>query len=739
MLKKPGLSTLQSRVDFAYSFGTPHRLTAALPESSHKTLLDLKPGCVHMRWTYDDLTDKPLNSYYPTVMIRNKGWGIELRPELNNQPFAHSEWTRSEGYLPILDNSYTDARGRMRLEIAGGKSAAIVRIEMANTGDRLHRFSVLCVPPASSLGGYNPGWRDFANPCDSFVAGGFDWADRVLIMGIGADEFSCGSEKPPEGTKPADYPALTWGLMKMSWDLAPGETASGWIIRPYEAYIADLPDLRSRNWAEEMEYAKQVWRELVGRGVRVEIPDSGVKQSFYACLADLFVMRERVKDGYIAGICGTEIYRASNSCEPLMASIALDQVGLHKEAEIGQRMPLDLQEKDGNWIEPKSWGGGTGWSGSGWKSWVIMEHYRLTGDIKYLKEMYPRMRASSRWQESMRARTRVMENNAYPLTYGLMPRGNGDCGLMDDNMSYGVFFPHNFWPVFADRLTVEAAEILGMEDDLPELREIYNKAYQDLMRSLEKGVINENGYRWIPGCPGKTSGSSWGALNAAVPCGLIPPDHELIRGTIRKMESNLSPGGLPMHTGFMEDGIWVAIDLDHLAQTHLARGNGDAFIEYLYATLNHGTPLYTWCEERGKEAGTTQISGDRQHLWTPLAVVRAVRDCLITEEGRGLHLARGTAREWLASGGVIGISNAPTHFGSVSFQMKYEASENRAKGKVVFPDQASMEYAALHIRLPNALLVKSVDSKSEVTVLPDGAGIMWQKPSGEIEFEAKIG
>ena len=82
-----------------------------------------------------------------------------------------------------------------------------------------------------------------------------------------------------------------------------------------------------------------------------------------------------------------------------------------------------------------------------------------------------------------------------------------------------------------------------------------------------------------------------------------------------------------------------------MAQAHLARGNGDATAEYLLATLNHGTPLYTWCEERGQEPGTNKISGDRQHLYTPVALLGLVRDALendrLEEFGRrGLEFAR---------------------------------------------------------------------------------------------------
>ena len=209
----------------------------------------------------------------------------------------------------------------------------------------------------------------------------------------------------------------------------------------------------------------------------------------------------------------------------------------------------------------------------------------------------------------------------------------GDCGLMDDGDLYGVFLPHNIWAVYADRLALEAAEILGRTGDIDELRQIHDSGRADLLAALDRGAIREGDYRWMPGVPAKTSGSRWGVLNALHPCQLLPPEHELISGTIRKIESNLSPGGLPIHTGWLADGMWVAITLDNLAEAHLVRHNGDAAARYLYATLNHATPLVTWCEERGPEPGASKCTGDRQHLWTPVAVVRC--RARLSCDGRG--------------------------------------------------------------------------------------------------------
>ena len=245
--------------------------------------------------------------------------------------------------------------------------------------------------------------------------------------------------------------------------------------------------------------------------------------------------------------------------------------------------------------------------------------------------------------------------------------------------------------------------------------------------------------RWIPGAPGKTSGSRWGVLNALFPCRLLPADHELIAGTLRHIESHVSEGGIPVHTGWMQDGMWVAITLDNIAEAQLCRGNGDAAARYLYATLNHGTPLHTWCEERGQEPGTAKTSGDRQHLWTPVAVVRLVRRLLVMEDGNGLHLARGAARQWLASGRPVGIVDAPTHFGEISYEVQHDAASHNVSAAVVFPERETMQWAVLHVRLPHGLTIESVNAESGATVLPDGSGVRWEHPRGEAKVVATLG
>jgi hypothetical protein len=179
--------------------------------------------------------------------------------------------------------------------------------------------------------------------------------------------------------------------------------------------------------------------------------------------------------------------------------------------------------------------------------------------------------------------------------------------------------------------------------------------------------------------------------------------------------------------------------LDNVGEAHLERGNGDAAARYLYATLNHGTPLFTWCEERGQKPGTHKTSGDRQHLWTPVAVVRILRDMLVMERDGGLDLALGTARTWLASGKPLGIANAPTHFGPVSYRLQYDRTASSVTGEVVFTGKPACPRCTVHIRLPDGLRVTGVESGSNLRVLPDGSALRCDGPAGTVRFRARVG
>jgi hypothetical protein len=670
------------QVNFGYAFAPPHRLTVARPEASEKTLLDAEPGLLTVSWSFDDLRGMPL----ATFKTPRTEWRVKVRPRIDGRAFSQSTWKRGGGFLPLLDNEYRDAGGRLRLEAIGGEGAALMKIAVENTDSREHRFELTCEVQGGWVA-HNAAWMDTGRDPDALLACQSDRPDRVLMFGLGG----------------AEYPVAAKS-MTLAWKLQPGERREGWLIRPYRAYQADLAALRRENWQGRFDSAKAEWQTLLGRAAGFDIPDEGVRNAFLASLADVFIMREPLKDGYMGTLCGTEGYRATNPGEPCLAAIALDQLGYHREAANGLRVHMDMQEPSGEWADPKGWAHHC-WGAAGFKAWAAMEHFRLTGDRAYLKTVYPRMAACSRWQDSKRRQTGT---SAEPAERGLMPRGMGDCGLMNGQDFFGVFYAHNILTLFADRLSAEAAEELGQTAEAAGLRKIYDTGLEAFRASLETGSIREEGYRWIPNSPGNRGGSKWGMLYTLFPAGLLAADDPLVTGSLKHIERTISPGGQPVHTGWMADGAWVGITLDNVAEAHLALGNGDQAVRYLYSSLNHGTPLYTWCEERGLEPNDKKTSGDRQHLWTPVAVLRLLRDALVMEQCDRLHLALGTARSWLGPGRGVGVQKAPTHFGAVSYRIEPDPSGRAMRAWIEPPARRAPREIVLHIRHPERARMRAV-------------------------------
>ena len=662
-----------NRVTFDYAFGAPHTLTLSRPSASDKMLARVSAEGMEFNRTYDSQrSNYPLAwKTYPMDILTV----MSLSVDLENAKLTR--WYRHESGAPCLFAEGGHLGVDYTVSALSAKSGVIVKVEARNTADLprdLHvQFALLNIWVVS-----NRGWVDGVNN-NLLLTMSSGRADRIVALGLGADDYPMyyhqeGGEsgQPPMSNEKLPIARDSSKKITSLCRMAPGETKTCYILLPHEAYFGDLEAVKQTDLEGEMADALAEWQKLLARAAKLTLPDASLLHAFKSCLADLFVMRERVgKTGRFGIANGTNLYRSTASGEPLQSEILLETLGYGREAVKDYPLYLEGQDPDGCWATVK------GWEHDMWgliynKAYAVMHHYAISRDRDFLEAYYPRMLASTRFNMTAREKTRKDANRGrIPASaYGLMPRGMGDCGMQNSADYYGFFYPHNCEALAGDLLTLKAAIILGKEEDIPFLTDNYERAKHDLVASIRANAVQEEGYTRIPSLAGVPDTSSYGCLYAAFPSAILPPDDPLITGTAHHIESRQkSEGGLPMGTGWLRGGLWVAMALNNFARAYLRMGMYAEARAYLYPAVNHASPFVTWCEERGPEPNSPVKTGDEQHLWTPLSVLQYMTDMLCFEDADAIHLFAGILPEWLEEGKAVAVKGLRTSLGKTDLSL----------------------------------------------------------------------
>jgi hypothetical protein len=143
--------------------------------------------------------------------------------------------------------------------------------------------------------------------------------------------------------------------------------------------------------------------------------------------------------------------------------------------------------------------------------------------------------------------------------------------------------------------------------------------------------------------------------------------------------------GLPTNMGWLgPSGVWPGESMD-VAETYLLRGDREKAIGLLIAALNHSYTTNVWKEETlvdktlpnwcGKPHPPTAVNqtgtGDQPEGWAHPNLLALVRNLLLREQGRTLHLLSGIPADWLMEGQKLSVCEAPTMLGKVSYVLNY--------------------------------------------------------------------
>jgi hypothetical protein len=375
--------------------------------------------------------------------------------------------------------------------------------------------------------------------------------------------------------------------------------------------------------------------------------------------------------------------------------------------------------------------------GPGAIMFALAEHFRLTGDLAWLKTNAPRMKANAEWILRQR---RLLENNL-PAGQRLWSKGLQPAHVVTpDSLSMHMQFYESeayYW------LAVKSmAEMLARLDPAEGARLAAEaEAYRlDLVAAIDRSIalapvvpVRDGTYHsFIPfapyvrgfaagawgwrRCQGHVGAIYWDTVQSAdplvSPAGLLSPGDPRVQGHLDVLEDRLlleNEKVAARTPGFDAEKDWFAhaswqyqCGLERHANIHLAAGDAPNFLRSM---LNQYAVDIMPGEYTFREHTT---GGPPDKLFEEACFLERLRLMLVMEEGDALWLARATPRAWLEQGRRIVVRNAPTRFGPVGYELVSDAEHGRLAATVTLPSRNPPREVMLVLRHPTSAAITAV-------------------------------
>jgi len=375
--------------------------------------------------------------------------------------------------------------------------------------------------------------------------------------------------------------------------------------------------------------------------------------------------------------------------------------------------------------------------GPGAIMFALTEHFRLTGDLAWLKAAAPRMKANAEW--ILRQRQLLARN--IPGGQRLWSKGLQPAHVVtpDSHCMHMQFYETEAYYWLAVKRMADLLALIDPDEGakLATEAEAYRK---DLVAAIDRSIaltpvvpVWDGTYRsFIPfapyvrgfaagawgwrRCQGHVGAIYWDTVQSAAPvispAGLLSPDNVRVQGHLDVLEDRLLLENTKVNartSGYDPDKHWFShaswqyqCGLERHANMHL---EADDVPNFIRSMMNQYAVEIVPGEYTFREHTT---GGPTDKIYEESCFLERFRNMLVMEDGQSLWLARATPRAWLEQGKRIAVRNAPTHFGVVAYEIVSDVEHGRITATVELSDHAGPEVVLLRLRHPGARLIRGV-------------------------------
>ena len=515
---------------------------------------------------------------------------------------------------------------------------------------------------------------------DRFRAVTFDQGPIVDYLAAG---------KLPDRDTVDDAFGYASGALEYGWDLRPGEGREVYLRIPFHATKTGPrapTDIEASARANQLlEQTRQEWEARLDR-VELKLPPAArrIADSVRSNLAYILINR--------AGPAiqpGTRAYARSWIRDGALTSAALLGMGYTEEVRQFLQWYAPHQAADGRipcCVDQRGADPVPEHDSHGEFIFAVMEYYRYTRDVGFLREMWPYVVGAVGYIDALRQQRLTEKYRTDPdyLAYrGLVPESISHEG-------YASQPRHSYWDNFfvlrglKDAATMAA--VLGEDAEAERFAAMHRAFRQDLHASiLETMKLHRIDY--IPGAVELGDFDSTATTIAVAPGGELGwlPQPALDRTFERYDEFFRQRLENPTWEAYTPYELRVVGTMIRLGQRDQALRELDFFFEgQRPAAWNH------WAEVVWREPRTPRFIGDMPHTWIGSDFIRSARALFAYEReaDQALVIGAGIPPAWMTSPEGVTVKRLPTWYGTLNYRMAMSDPDTlrvRLSGDVVVP------------------------------------------------------
>jgi hypothetical protein len=349
-----------------------------------------------------------------------------------------------------------------------------------------------------------------------------------------------------------------------------------------------------------------------------------------------------------------------------------------------------------------------------WMNWTgaalsgFGEHYFYTNDRKWLLTFAPTLVRACNWIIDERQQTKQKDANGQKvLQYGLLPAGQA-YDTKYDKPTYYLGWTDGYSYQGFQRVAQALADIGHPE--APRLLKEAASYREDILEALRRTRQTDPGQPPYPERlyqPPDWADFATGPL-ALVDTGFLNIEDQAFTQLEAYMKKNFNRGYLGL-TGALRkvqdkhapNAFYIGYSEDIWHRSWMLRGEVEKALLAFYTMLAFGVDKDTLCPVERFDLYDQRYAPFSMHSEGCSRICVLIRQGLMTEESRMLHLLAGAPRRWLEDGKTIELRDGFTYFGKCDLTVSSQVQRNTIQADLALHKSRPERLEKVRLRLPH--------------------------------------